>query len=72
MPSTDAHSIDIKVDDGNAAYGTLQSINQFNGTAWETTGCVSGGDLTAAASAISIDLTNDSTDNCCVVYRLNQ
>jgi len=67
----EANSIDTKVDDGLAAYGDVFFINQqADGGSWETTGCLTGGDLLAAPSAIDWDLSNDSTENCVMIYYL--
>ncbi len=73
MHSAESFAVDEKVDDGNASSGEVLFINQMasDGT-WETSGCVNGGDLLAAPSAISWDLTNDSDENCIMIYYLQQ
>lgn len=72
LNSVESAAIDEKVDDGFAATGQALFINEMSSAgSWETSGCVNGGDLLAAPSAITWDLTNDSDENCIMIYYLN-
>lgn len=68
----EAKGIDEKIDDGAASYGDVFAINQMDsGGSWQTSGCVDGGDLIAAPSAISWDLDNADSNECIMVFFLD-
>ncbi|MDG1287385.1 MAG: prepilin-type N-terminal cleavage/methylation domain-containing protein [Rickettsiales bacterium] len=70
--ASEALSIDKKIDDGLASYGEVFAINQMNtsGT-WQTTGCVTGGDLLSAPAVIDWQLSNEDTEECVMVFYID-